>query len=306
MKRFLMSREDFELRDQIQLLTEKCNVLEGEKVLKRECLVAGEQARTLRMDVNSLSMQLCIQEQRNMALQVKHDQLLRETQHEKELADFLQQQLQTLAKESAKNSHELGQELEKVLTDLHQLQDSETQLQNLLEEMQQQNQERTRQAEQLQAELNSKTQELDEERSLHAEILKQMRQKNQGSLKKLQVTVIQFESFCEQQKTWMHCVKRFKDCMSEEKDALWRKINTMEKQLQQFRRIMQENTKYKAFASTAAETANQHYDRLPMVDPVLLAEGQAEINKWNRTGDLCKNVTPLQETNAIDGHQKPP
>nr|XP_023651756.1 golgin subfamily A member 5-like isoform X1 [Paramormyrops kingsleyae] len=248
MRRFLRIHRD-EDYDQMQFFTVKCNQLVQEKaLLEREVLLAVERERALRKELEAVSLRLCQQEQANVQLCLKHERLLAQVhQQEKHL-------LTSRPEGSPRDTGLLGQQLEQVCAELEQLQSSETQLENLVEEIQKEslqrtahlqdlmddlereNLQRTAQVEELQAELRSRSQELDELKCYHQGAVQELHWENQGSLRKLQETAEQFEWLCEQQRNWMCCVKRFKDCMSEEREALLQQMGQMEVELRVLRK----------------------------------------------------------------------
>ncbi|KAI1888236.1 hypothetical protein AGOR_G00182950 [Albula goreensis] len=169
MKRFFGTHRD-EDYGQVRYLTAKCSRLAQEKaVLEREYLVAGERERSLRNDLEGLSHQLQQQEQLNVELRLTHEQLLSQSHHEKELVEFLQQQLRRTVEEGSRDTGLLGLQLEQLCTELQLLQGSEAQLEGLVEELQRENLARATQVDILNAQLDSGMKELEALRISHQE-----------------------------------------------------------------------------------------------------------------------------------------
>ncbi|KAG5845465.1 hypothetical protein ANANG_G00139410 [Anguilla anguilla] len=171
MKRFFGTHRD-EDYGQVRYLTAKCSRLAQEKaVLEREFLVAGERERTLRKDLETVSRQLCQQEQLNVELSITQDQLLSQTHQQKELMEFLQQHLRRTVEEGSRDTGLLGLQLEQLCTEMQQLQDTEAQLEGLVEELHRENQSRAAQADVLNAQLDSRFQELEAQQNSHQETI---------------------------------------------------------------------------------------------------------------------------------------
>ncbi|MEQ2298164.1 hypothetical protein AMECASPLE_002351 [Ameca splendens] len=157
------------------------------------------------------------------------------------LVDVLQQRVVLLAEESRQDVELLQQ----VNSELVCLQSSEVMLEGLVEELHAEAQHRAALTESLHAELRSKivqlqdfqetnsglTEQLKDLRRTHQEEVKELQQENKGSLSKLQKTAEQFEWLCQQQKYWMRCVKRFKDCLLEERQTLLHHVIMLEKKV---------------------------------------------------------------------------
>ncbi|XP_017295113.1 protein Hook homolog 3 isoform X2 [Kryptolebias marmoratus] len=259
MRRFFRAHRD-EDYSQIQYLTAKCTRLAHDKVLEREFLVSGEKERKLQNDLEAATSRLLRQEHLNLELRIHQDQLVRRIQQQQDLVDVLRQRVVLLAEETSGDA-EL---LRRVSSELLCLQSSEVKLEVLVEELHAEAQRRAaaveglqtelraeahRRAaltESLQAELRSKTLELEELKEAnrvlteelrdlhrnHQQEVQALRQQNDGSLRKLQQTADQLEWFCQQQRSWMSCVKRFKDGLTEERDALLRRVGVLEDEVE--------------------------------------------------------------------------
>ncbi|XP_048826750.1 hyaluronan mediated motility receptor isoform X1 [Brienomyrus brachyistius] len=296
MRRFLTIQRDEDYA-QIQFLTAKCNQLVREKaLLEREVLLAVERDRALRTELAAVSLRLCQQEQANVQLCVKHEGLLAQTrQQEKHL-------LTSRPEESPRDTGLLGQQLEQVCAELEQLQSSDAQLESLVEEIQRESLQRTAQVEELQAELRSKSQELEELRCYHQGAVQELHWENEGSLRKLQETAEQFEWLCEQQRNWMCCVKRFKDCMSEEREALLQQMGQMEAEL----RVLRKATKTKGLEEDGSEP-RAISSRLNTWDADVMTDLQAEVDNWRHLyEDLYGKLTSHSDVWTVDGSQQPP
>ncbi|KAM4621215.1 uncharacterized protein ACJ7VT_005606 isoform 2-T2 [Polymixia lowei] len=316
MRRFFRAHRD-EDYSQIQYLTAKCNRLAHEKVLERECLLAREKERSLQNDLEVVATRLLRQEQTNMELRIKHDQLFSRFQHQQGLVEFLQQRVSLAEQESSREAVLLGLQLEQVTSDLLCLQTSDVQLEGLVEELHAEAQHREAQTESLQAELHSKTIELEELRncntmqaaqlkelhSAHKRKVKQLQQENDGSLRKLQETAEQFEWLCKQQRYWMCCIKRFKDCLTEEKEALVQQVSTLEKKVLQLRKISPSDSPSQSPLCTLQDTHTGCCNSiLPSWDVDTKADLQSQVDQWR---GLCEGLF-TQAGSDVDGYQKPP
>ncbi|XP_041845503.1 zinc finger protein 853 [Melanotaenia boesemani] len=245
MRRFFRAHRD-EDYSQIQYLTAKCTRLTHDKgVLDREFLVSRERERKLQNDLEAVTTRLLQQEQLNIELRMNQDQLISRIHQQQDLVGLLQQRVVLLVEESSRDAELLQQ----VSSELLCLQSSEVQLQGLVEQLHAEAQHRAAVADSLKAELHAEAQqkavvaeslqaelrskmleleelqdtnrslreELRELRKAHSKEVRELQQENEGSLKKLQETAEQFEWLCQQQRYWMCCVKRFKDCLMEER-----------------------------------------------------------------------------------------
>ncbi|XP_043983068.1 shootin-1 isoform X2 [Gambusia affinis] len=244
MKKFFRAQRD-EDYSQIQYLTAKCTRLAHDKVLEREFLVSREKERKLQNKLEAVTSRLLQQEHLNLELRINQDRLICRIRQQQcllqILVDVLQQRMVLLAEESRRDVELLQQ----VNSELMCLQSSEVQLEGLVEELHAEAQSRAALTDRLHAELHSKlvqlkelqetndclTEELKDLRKTHLEEVKELQQENKGSLSKLQETAEQFEWLCQQQKYWMRCVKRFKDCLIEERQSLLHQVSTLEKKV---------------------------------------------------------------------------
>ncbi|XP_030000892.1 kinesin-II 85 kDa subunit-like [Sphaeramia orbicularis] len=257
MRRFFRAHRDEDF-SQIQYLTAKCTRLAHDKaVVDRDFLVSRERERRLQNELEALTNRLLHQEQINMELRMKQDQLICQIRQQQDLVHLLQQRMVLLAEESFRDAELLRQVGSEVLC----LQNSEVRLQGLVEEMHVEAQHRAAVEQSLQAELHAESQrraaltdrlqdelhsktveleklqetnqtlvkELEDLHSAHQKEVRELQQENDGSLRKLQETAEQFEWLCQQQRYWMCCVKRFKDCLMEEREALLRQVSELEK-----------------------------------------------------------------------------
>ncbi|KAG7237969.1 hypothetical protein INR49_031485 [Caranx melampygus] len=67
-----------------------------------------------------------------------------------------------------------------------------------------------------------------------------LQQENKGSLRKLQETAEQFEWLCQQQRYWIRCIRRFKDRLLEEREALLQQVNRLERKAEKLRESSQD------------------------------------------------------------------
>ncbi|KAJ8382352.1 hypothetical protein SKAU_G00031300 [Synaphobranchus kaupii] len=161
--------------------------------------------------------------------------------------------------------------------------------------------------------------ELEELRSSHKVTVQELQQENQNSLRKLQETAEQFEWLCDQQRNWMCYVKRYKNCMSGEKEALLKQMGRMEKELVALRKSSNDeagDAEHKVSNSTPTEVEAQHCESEPtetenygvtMWDFDIMADLQTEVEKWRRRyEDLYIKLAQHQEEPTVDAFRKPP
>ncbi|KAK2891399.1 hypothetical protein Q8A67_014042 [Cirrhinus molitorella] len=317
MRRFFRVDRD-EDYGQIQYLTAKCIRLSQEKaVLQRELLVSSERQQALQAEMEGLSVRVCQKEQLYVELSIKYEQLMERFRKQQEEADLLQQRLISVTEERWKDASLLCLQLEQVSCDLQQLQGSETQLMGLVGELHQEAQLRAQQAEVLETQLGEETQKIQDlemqlnskslelmelqmshealrqdlcdQRSAHQSTVEELRRENSESLGKLRETAEQFEFLCEQQRRWMSCVKRFKDCLSGEKESLELQVNRLQVELDAIRNTV-------------------HSDRptepCSRWDVGVMSDLQAEADRWKR---LYEDLLTTQQGQwAADAHLKPP
>ncbi|XP_062250576.1 GRIP and coiled-coil domain-containing protein 2 isoform X1 [Platichthys flesus] len=329
MRRFFRAQRDEDF-SQIQYLTAKCTRLAHDKgILDRELLVSRERERRLQSDLEAATARLFHQEQLNVELRMRQDQLSGRIHQQQDLVLFLQQRVVLLVEESCRDVELLRQ----VGSDLLCLQSSEVKLGGLVEELNREAQHKAAVAEGLradlhgearrraalteglQAELHSKTLELEEQRDVnttlreeledrsraHQKEVGELQQENEGSLRKLQETAEQFEWLCEQQRSWMSCVKRFKQSLMEERDALLQQVNKLQK-------------KIKKLTSRSRGVRPTRSLRCPLQDTVSC---EGSVTSWDadegtdlespgeKSHTLYEELFN-QEGSPINGHQKPP
>ncbi|XP_067373956.1 hyaluronan-mediated motility receptor [Channa argus] len=246
MRRFFRAQRD-EDYSQIQYLTAKCTRLAHDKaVLDRDFLLSIEREKKLHNDLEVVATRLLHQEQANTELRIKQNQLISRIHQQQYLVDLLQQRLILLAEDSSRHTEVLQQ----VGSELLCVQSSEGKLVGLVEELHAEAQHRAALTESLEMELRSKTvelkelqdinktltEELKDLRRAHQEEVREAQQENEGSLRKLQETAEQFEGLCQQQRSWMCCVKRFKDSLMEERKALLRQVSMLETKAEDLKR----------------------------------------------------------------------
>ncbi|XP_029021430.3 uncharacterized protein LOC114864675 [Betta splendens] len=236
--------------------------------------------------------------------------------------DLLQQRLAFLVEESSRDTELLRQ----VSSELLCLQSSEVKLEGLVEELHAEAQHRAAVAEGLRAELhaeaqglhtelrrksveleklqdvnNTLTEELKDLHRTHQKEVSELQQENERSLGKLQETAEQFEWLCQQQRYWMCCVKRFKDCLMEEREAL----------LQQVCKLQQRAEKLKMSSGRPGPTRSLI---CPLQDPERCDSGGGSAWQADAENDLqhqMESETLYEELfhqsgTPINGYQKPP
>ncbi|CAL8262045.1 unnamed protein product [Lota lota] len=241
MKRFFRTRD--EDSSQIQYLTAKCHRLVHERAqLERETLVSRERQRRLQNDLEAMAAHLLQKEQMIVELRRKQDHLVDHLNRQQGLVEFLKHHVGPTAEENLRDTELLAMELDQLRCELLALQSSDGQLVGLVEELYAEAQHRAALVESLQEELHSKSmevedlwrhqqkqrEELEQLHSAHQRKVCELQQENISSVKKLQQTADQFERLCKQQRYWMLCVKRFKDCLTEEREAVVQQVSDLE------------------------------------------------------------------------------
>ncbi|XP_042626413.1 tropomyosin-1 [Cyprinus carpio] len=319
MRRFFRVDRD-EDYGQIQYLTAKCIRLSQEKaVLQRELLVSGERQQVLQAEMEGLSVRVCQKEQLYVELSIKYEQLLERFQKQQEQGDLLQQRLISVTEERWRDASLLSLQLEQVSCDLQQLQGSDKQLMGLVDELHQEAQLRAQQTEVLETQLHEETQKIQDlemqlnskslelmelqmshealrqdlcdQRSAHQRKVEELRRENSESLGKLRETAEQFEWLCEQQRRWMSCVRRFKDCLSGEKESLELQVNRLQMELDTVRNTVHFNH--------STESCSRW-------DVEVMSDLQAEVDRWKTLYEDLLQLTTQQGQRAADGHLKPP
>ncbi|TNN67135.1 hypothetical protein EYF80_022665 [Liparis tanakae] len=121
----------------------------------------------------------------------------------------------------------------------------------------------------------------------------ELQQENECSLRKLQGTAEQFEWLCQQQRDWMCCVKRFKDNLMEERDAL-----LLKKKAEKLKKSLCEDDPTQS-AICPLEAAARHDTGVTLWDADAVADLESQVGKSNMLYAELFNQ-------ALSGHQKPP
>ncbi|XP_032383150.1 uncharacterized protein LOC116696361 isoform X3 [Etheostoma spectabile] len=323
MRRFFRAQRD-EDYSQIQYLTAKCTRLAYDKVLDREFLMSRDRERKLQNDLEAATARLLHQQQLNMELRMREEQLISRIHQQQDLVNLLQQRVVLLTEASTRDAELLRQ----VSSDMLYLQSSEVTLEGLVEKLHAEAQHRAAVAESLQtelhrearrraaltetlqAELRSKTVELEELhdtnqtltenlkdlRSTHQKEVRELQQENEGSLRKLQGTAEQFEWLCQQLRYWMCCVKRFKDCLMEERDALQRQVIKLKKKVEKHDDSLTQSIPCPLQDTQGCDGSIMSWD----ADAV--ADLESQVEKSNMPYSELFN----QAGSPINGYQKPP
>ncbi|KAB5554189.1 hypothetical protein PHYPO_G00047300 [Pangasianodon hypophthalmus] len=311
MRRFFRVQRD-EDYSQIQYLTAKCNRLAQEKAaLERECVLSRERVRVLQVELETVCLQL---RQKESTIQ----ELLEKLQHQQNIV-------------STSDSALLNVHLESISSELQYLQSTEKQLMGFVDELHQEAQHATKKAESLevqlhqeaqlhgkhtenlQKELESKShdlqelqkahdalqQELSEQNSAHQKTVLELQCENRASVHKLREMAEQVEWLCEQQRNWICCIKRFKDCLNDEKEALVLQVNRLQEELLDIRK----NSKSEMIGGEDTQP-KMHCNRWD-IDAML--DLQVEADKWKgRYQELFSKFTSHQVDSHEDGYLKPP
>ncbi|XP_069025510.1 hyaluronan-mediated motility receptor-like [Embiotoca jacksoni] len=265
------------------------------------------------------------QEQLNMELRMNQDQLISRIHQQQDLVGLLQQRVVLLAQESSRDEELLQQ----VGTELLCLQRSEVKLEGLVEELHAEAQHRAAVAEglhaevqcraalteSLHAELRSKTVEqedlqdtnrtltveLKDLRRAHKEEVRELQRENKRSLRKLQETAEQFEWLCQQQRYWMCCVKRFKDCLMEEREALLRQVSTLEEKTEKVQKGSHDGSPTQSLVCPLQD-AQSCDSGLTSWDADAATDLDPHVEKTNMLYEELFD----QAGSLINGYQKPP
>ncbi|XP_042273926.1 uncharacterized protein LOC121901284 isoform X1 [Thunnus maccoyii] len=328
MRRFFQVHRD-EDYSQIQYLTAKCTRLAHDKaMLERDFLVSREKERKLQNDLEAVTAQLFHQEQANMELRMKQDELISTIHQKQDLVDLLQQRVVLLAEESSRDAELLQQ----VGSELLCLQSSEVKLEGLVEELHAETQHRAAVAENLQAELHAETQcraalteslqaelgsktveverlqdtnttlaeELEELHNAHQKEVRELQQEKEVSLRKLQETVEQFEWLFQQQCYWICCVKRFKDSLMKEREALLRQVRKLKKKAEKLKKILYDGPTHSVLCPL--QDAECCDSSITSWNPDAVADLESRVEESNTLYEELYD----QAGSPISRYQKPP
>ncbi|XP_060758490.1 GRIP and coiled-coil domain-containing protein 2 [Neoarius graeffei] len=311
MRRFFQVQRD-EDYSQIQYLTVKCNRLAREKaMLETECMLSRERVWVLQVELETVCLQL---RQKENTIQ--------------ELTKKLQHQQHPVSESDAAL---LSVHLESISSELQYLQSTEKQLIGFVDKLHQEAQDATKKAEDLevqlhqeaelhawqtdnlQKELERKSHDLQELQKAHDALQQELsehnctRQKtvleleceNATSVHKLREMAERVEWLCEQQRNWICCIKRFKDCLNDEKEALVLQVNRLQEELLDLRK------KSKSEMTDGEDTEPKVHCSSWDVDAML--DLQVEADKWkHRYLELFGKFTSHQVDCHEDGYLKPP
>ncbi|XP_063731868.1 serine/threonine-protein kinase MRCK beta isoform X2 [Eleginops maclovinus] len=329
MRRFFRAHRE-EDYSQIQYLTAKCTRLAHERaVLEREFLLSRDRERKLQNDLEAGGARIVHQEQLNLELRMREDQLISRIEQQRDLVELLQQRVGLLAEASSRDAELLRQ----VGSELLCLQSSEVKLEGLVEELHAEAQHRVAEAvslqvelhgeaqrrvertESLQAELRRKTEELEELQdtnqtlteklkdlqSAHQTEVRELQAENERSLRKLQGTAEQCEWLCQQQRYWICCVKRFKDCLMEERDAVLRQVIMLKRKTEKLKQSRHNDSPTQSVLCPLQDS--QCCDgSITLWDADAVANLESQVEKSN----MLYAELFHQAGSVINGHQKPP
>ncbi|XP_040028734.2 uncharacterized protein LOC120817039 isoform X1 [Gasterosteus aculeatus] len=329
MRRFFRADRN-EDHSQIQYLTAKCTRLAHDNaMLDREMLLARGRERKLHSELEAAASGLRLRDQINAELRMREEQLVGRIHQQQDLVHRLQQRLLLLAEASSRD----GELLRQVGTELLCLQSSEVELEGLVEELHAEAQRKAGMAESLQAELHAEAQrraalteslqaeqrrkrgeleelrdtnqtltdELKDLRSAHQTQVRELQQENEGSLRKLQATAEQFEWLCQQQRGWMCCVKRFKDSLMEERDALLRQVVALNKKVEELKKSLREDAPSRSVLRPPQDTKRRD-SSLTSLDADAVADLESRVEKSNMLYAALFNQAGV----LISGYQHPP
>ncbi|TSK87444.1 hypothetical protein Baya_4158 [Bagarius yarrelli] len=316
MRRFFRVQRD-EDYSQIQYLTAKCSRLAQEKAaLERECVLSREKVRVLQVELETVCLQLRQKENtvQELVEQLQHqqmesisselqylqstekqlmafvDELHREAQHASKKVEGLEAQLHQKAQRHAEHTEFLREELERKTYNMQELQKAHDALQ----------------------------QELSEQDSTHQKKVLELQCENTANVHKLQEMAEQVEWLCEQQRNWICCIKRFKDCLIDEKEALVLQVNRLQEELQDLKKktksqaISREDTQPKMLCSrwdvdamldlqVEADMWKERYQELiikftshqvfPQMSSMFMMSYVKNLNFISRTVNLCVVTT---------------
>ncbi|XP_054453119.1 uncharacterized protein LOC129089779 [Anoplopoma fimbria] len=110
--------------------------------------------------------------------------------------------------------------------------------------------------------------------------VRELQQENYGSLRKLQGTAEQFEWLCQQQRYWMCCVKRFKDGLMEERDALLGQVITLKKKAEKLKKSLHEDGPTQSVLCPLQDTKHRDSSRTSW-DADEVADLESQVEKSN-------------------------
>ncbi|KAF7698340.1 protein FAM184A [Silurus meridionalis] len=311
MRRFFRVQRDEDC-SQIQYLTAKCNRLAQEKAaLERECLLSRERVRVLQLELETVCLQL---RQNENTIQ----ELLEKLHHQQNVVNTSDTALLSVHLESISSELQYIQSTEKQLMgfvdQLHQeAQQATKKAQGLEAQLQQEARLHAEHTENLEKELESKSnaieelkkaqdalqQELSEQNTAHQKTVLELQCENSASIHKLREMAEQVEWLCDQQRNWISCIKRFKDCLNDEKEALVLQVNRLQEELLDLRK----NSESETIGEEDAEP-KIHCSRWDL-DAML--DLQVEADKWKgRYQELFSKFTSYQVDCHEDEDPKPP
>ncbi|XP_029297090.1 uncharacterized protein LOC115014408 isoform X2 [Cottoperca gobio] len=261
-----------------------------------------------------------------MELRMREEQLISRIHQQQALVDLLQQRVVLLAEASSRDAELLRQ----VGSELLCLQCSEVKLEGLVEELHSEAHHRVVVAERFQAELHAEaqrraaltdslqaelrshtveleelqdtnrtlTEKLESLRSAHQKEVRELQQENEGSLRKLQATAEQFEWLCQQQRYWMCCVKRFKDCLMEERDALLRQVIMLKKKAQKLKKSLDDDGPTQSVLCPLQDSS--------CCDGITLWDAVADLESQMEKSNMLYAELFNQAGSPINRYQKPP
>ncbi|XP_059918341.1 hyaluronan-mediated motility receptor [Gadus macrocephalus] len=318
MRRFFRARD--EDSSQIQYLTAKCHRLAHERAqLERDTLVTRERQRRLQNDLEAMAAHLQQKEQMIVELRRKQDHLVDHLNRQQGLVEFLKHhaglraEVGPTAEENLRDTELLATELEQLRSELLALQSSDGQLVGLVEELYAEAQHRAALVDSLQEELHSKStevedlrrhrqkqrEELEQLQSAHQRKVCVLQQENSSSVQKLQQTAVQFERLCKQQRYWMLCVKRYKDCLTEEREAVVQQVSDLEQTVLKPRGCSHCSRQY--HCPLQDRGSNSRHLHQSMCGAEFRADQQGE--PWSA---LCEDKVITQVGGVVDTEQKPP
>ncbi|KAI5097655.1 cingulin-like, partial [Silurus meridionalis] len=291
--------------------------------LERECVLSRERVRVLQLELETVCLQL---RQNENTIQELLEKLHHQQPHfimrlcaQKGTMAILYYTSVYVLKEKTSDTALLSVHLESISSELQYIQSTEKQLMGFVDQLHQEAQQATKKAQGLEAqlqqearlhaehtenlekELESKSntieelkkaqdalqQELSEQNTAHQKTVLELQCENSASIHKLREMAEQVEWLCDQQRNWISCIKRFKDCLNDEKEALVLQVNRLQEELLDLRKNSE--------SETIGEEDAQPKIHCSRWDLDAMLDLQVEADKWKgRYQELFSKFTSYQ------------
>ncbi|XP_062874782.1 uncharacterized protein LOC134336041 [Trichomycterus rosablanca] len=201
--------EESELQEQGRSVLDELGLQGDEKVLQEsQRSVSSSEAALLTFHLESMGSELQLLQSSEKQLLGLMDELHQEAHFATRKANDLETRFCQESHLNAKHRKELEYQLQGKLYELQEMQKAHHALQ----------------------------QELSEQNSAHQRTVQELQRENTNSVDKLREMAEQFEWLCGQQRNWICCIKRFKDCLNDEKETLVLQVNRLQDELSEFKK----------------------------------------------------------------------